>query len=425
MNRKAIVDLVAVVFAAAGSLACSSPGTPRASGAEEAPVAERRFPQLDREVPQLLATHKAAGVGIGVLEGGELVWTGYYGEQGPGVPASADTVFNTASVAKSVTAEVMMALASEGLLSLDEPISAHLEHPSLSGDPRYALLTPRLLRSHRAGLRNWPYEYPNQRPTFIARPGNAFSYSGMGIEMAAQFAENKLGEDFEALAKKYVFGPAGIQDMSLGRRRAWMQGRLATPMNAEGEYVEIDDGGGRLAGVGEDGPWSGADDLLTTVEAYAQFLAGVLDDRWVSEAMAAERRTILTSLRDNDIWGCPAVDAEPGGSDNGVEVPCASHFGHSLGWMVYRFPDKTVVKHGGNDFGENALAIYSVETGDGAIILVNGGNGIFVSTQILGLLGQQPEIAAYYRRLVRKFYGVELAAPTIDGTASSRSESGP
>ncbi|MEM8995945.1 MAG: serine hydrolase domain-containing protein [Acidobacteriota bacterium] len=393
--------------------ACGDTPPPASSPAPDAGAAPqktwaRQFPELDREIPRLLEAHRVAGAGVGILEGGELVWTGYYGEQGPGVPASARTVWNTASVAKSVTAEVLIALASQGLLSLDEPIAEHFRHPDLSGDPRYALLTPRLLLSHRAGLRNWPYEYPDNRPRFIARPGTGFNYSGMGIEMAAQFAENKLGEDFEALARKYVFGPAGVTEMSLGRRRPWMEGRLATPMDAEGAYVEIEDGGGRLADVGVNGPWSGADDLLTTVEAYARFLVGVLENRWASDGLAVERRTLLTSLRDNEIWGCP--------SEAGIQ--CASHFGHSLGWMVYAFPGKTVIKHGGNDFGENALAIYSPESGDGAVIWVNGGNGILVSTQILGLIGQQPEIAAYYRRLVRQFYGVELAPPGAEGGAA-------
>jgi hypothetical protein len=76
--------------------------------------------------------------------------------------------------------------------------------------------------------------------------------------------------------------------------------------------------------------------------------------------------------------------------------------------MVYRFGSKTVVKHGGNDEGENALAIYCQETGNGAVIFVNGANGVFVSTQILDLIGDQPEIAAYYRQLVQKFYKVRL-----------------
>ncbi|MEL7369271.1 MAG: hypothetical protein AAFN74_10195, partial [Myxococcota bacterium] len=80
-------------------------------------------------------------------------------------------------------------------------------------------------------------------------------------------------------------------------------------------------------------------------------------------------------------------------------------FGHSIGWMVYEYGDHTVIKHGGNDRGENALVYFSPQTQRGAVILVNGGNGIFVSTQILRLIGDEPELAAYYEQLIERFYG--------------------
>lgn len=49
-------------------------------------------------------------------------------------------------------------------------------------------------------------------------------------------------------------------------------------------------------------------------------------------------------------------------------------------------------------------------------------NGALVSTQILALINDQPEIAAYYRQLVKKFYKVELpvlpaAAPAPGSTS--------
>ena len=52
--------------------------------------------KLERLVPQLLADEKAAGVGVAVIRDGAVEWTGYYGEQSPGVPASQRTAFNTA-----------------------------------------------------------------------------------------------------------------------------------------------------------------------------------------------------------------------------------------------------------------------------------------------------------------------------------------
>lgn len=354
--------------------------------------------RLDRHVPELLQEHNAAGAGVALIQDGAIVWTGYYGEQGPGQAASRATVFNYASVAKTVAAETLIALAAKGLISLDEPIHRFVGHPDLENDPRFEALTARILLSHRGGLLNWPAEYEDGRAAFIHDPGQSFSYSGMGIELAAQYAEDKIGKDFEALAFEHLLTPLGISDISLGRIKPWMQGRLATPMDSSGAYFDIADSSGRLASQPTEGDWSAADDLLATVEAYAEFMTALFANGWLDDTWRRERETILSDLDGNAIWNC-----EPA-----VVLRCAEEYGHSLGWMVYRFGHKTVLKHGGNDAGENALVIYSPETRSGAVIAVNGGNGIFVSTQILDLLGEEPEIAAYYRHLVGKFYGIEL-----------------
>lgn len=360
-----------------------------------------RIARLDRDVPELLREYQAAGVGVAIIDHGKVHWTGYYGEQGPGKTVTAATVFNVASIAKTVTAETLIALAAKGLISLDEPIYPYVTHKDLSADPRFRKLTCRILLSHRSGLLNWPYEYPGGHASFVAEPGTRFNYSGMGVELAAQFAQNKLGKDFEALAFDHVLSPLGISEMSLGRIKPWMSGRLATPMNTQGKYFEIADGNGRLSRDNIDGGWSAADDLLTTVDAYARFLVGVIASKTLDRQWVDQRMKILTSLAGDPIWNC-----EPDAT-----VVCAREYGHGIGWMVYRFEAKTVVKHGGNDEGENALAIYSPETGNGAVIFVNGANGVFVTTQILGLIGDQPEIAAYYRQLVLKFYKVRLPDP--------------
>jgi CubicO group peptidase (beta-lactamase class C family) len=399
--------LAAVVLLLGGCHA--SPGAPHGP---TRPVADPRGASMDRHVPNLLREHKAAGAGIAIIERGKVVWTGYYGAQGPGIPASARTVFNTASVAKTVTAETLIALAAKGLISLDEPLHPYVTDADLSSDPRYQKLTARLLLSHRGGLLNWPYEYKDHRATFIAEPGTSFNYSGMGIELAARYAERKLGKDFEALAVEHLLAPMGVSEISLGRIKPWMERRLATPMDASGAYFTIAGSDGRLGSASADGRWSGADDLLTTVDAYAQFLVGVIASKHLSRAQVRERTQILASLEGDKIWGCTAS----------AEVRCATRYGHGLGWMVYELDGKTVVKHGGNDKGENALAIYSPQSGNGALIFINGGNGVLVSTQILELIGDQPEIAAYYRQLVKKFYGIDLpklSAPTAPSLTTS------
>lgn len=370
-------------------------------GCQSTPTADARIARLDRSVPALLRDYKAAGVGIALIDHGQLTRTRFYGEQAPGVPANARTVFNVASVAKTVTAETLIALASRGLISLDEPIYPYVPHADLSKDPRYRKLTCRLLLSHRSGLLNWPYDYPDGHAAFVAEPGTTFGYSGMGVELAARYAQAKLGKDFESLAFEHVLAPLGITDMSLGRIEPWMDGRLATPMNKDGNWFSIASSNGRLSDENRDGNWSAADDLLTTVDSYARFLVGVIHSRGLARQWTNARTELLTSLAGDPVWNCVP----------GPGVTCAQSYGHGIGWMVYRFDHHTVVKHGGNDEGENALVYYSPETRNGAVIFVDGANGVLVSTQILGLIGDEPEIAAYYRQLVLKFYQVSLPDP--------------
>jgi hypothetical protein len=112
--------------------------------------------------------------------------------------------------------------------------------------------------------------------------------------------------------------------MALGRIKPWMTGRLATPMDATAAST------GRLASA--HGSWSAADDLLTTVDAYAPLLGRRDPQCHLPGSWIAERTRILSSLEDDPIWNCAA----------GPGVTCATHYGHGLRWMVYH-PDRRKV----------------------------------------------------------------------------------
>ena len=373
---------LALVVLAVALTSCSSTRPPAD------PVAAR----LDHHAPRLIEAYGIAGIGVGVLRDGDLAWTRYYGEQRPGVPASAETVFNTASVSKTVTAEAFLALDEAGLFGLDDPIAPYVRHPDLADDPRYDLLTPRILLSHRSGLLNWPHSYDDGRLAFVRDPGTAYGYSGAGVELAVRAAEARLGQDYEAVLREHVFGPAGVREMGMGVED-WLDGRLATPMDEGGVYRPVAELNPNLT-PGAPGDWNGADDLLTTVEAYATLLAHVLDDG----PRAAARTTVLTSLDGDPIYDCEPTPA----------VRCPDAYGHSVGWMAYDYGDHTVLLHAGSDAGEQALVYGSPETGDGAVIFVNGAAGFLAVAQILDLLGQEPAFSAYYRQLIDRVLGVDL-----------------
>jgi len=348
--------------------------------------------QLDTLVPELLREEKAAGVGIAIIQDGSIVWQGYYGEQAPGIPASETTVFNTASVAKTITAETMVALSTKGLIDLDESIEGYVDHPDLNSDPRYALLTPRLLLSHQAGLLNWAYAYEDGVLAFDHDPATRFSYSGAGIELAAQYAEAKTGQSFQDLAFTHVLTPAGVKDMSMGVLADWTTGRVAMPMDADGAYRPIAELNESLALGDANGA---ADDLLTTVPAYANLLVALIESNWLTDEQIAERERVVTSIAEDDIFQCPDLDW----------LTCPTRFGHSIGWQVYEYGDHKVIKHSGSDAGENAMVYYSPGTRNGAVIFVNGANGWVIMTRIMEIIGDEPLIADYYRGLIETVMG--------------------
>lgn len=355
--------------------------------------------RLNALVPELIKQEKVAGVAIAVVRNGKLDWTGYYGDQAPGAPVTEQTVFNTASVAKTITAETMIALETKGLIDLDEPIARYVRHPDLSKDPRYNSLTPRLLLSHRAGLLNWPYQYEDGLLAFDHEPDTRFSYSGAGIELAAQYAAAKTGQPLEKLAFEHVLTPLGITDLSMGKIPAWAEGRLATPMDNEGRYRSVEELNPGLAAGDAD---SAADDLLVTAKAYARLIEGLIESDQQKGVAVQLRTKLLTTLAEDQIYKCPDVS----------DIVCPDSHGHAIGWQVYRYDQHTVLKHSGSDAGENAFVYYSPDAKHGAVILVNGANGWYLMIRILEMIGDEPLIVDYYRGLIQEVMGRPM--PPLD-----------
>ncbi|WP_116808206.1 serine hydrolase domain-containing protein [Steroidobacter cummioxidans] len=125
---------------------------------------------LDRALANLIAENGVLTAGVGVIDDGNLVWTGYYGEPEPGVPASAKTRFNVASITKTVAAETALRLVAKGKLDLDEPLAPYWIDPDIAHDPRREQLTARMVLNHTSGFPNWRFSAPTESwPSRTAR----------------------------------------------------------------------------------------------------------------------------------------------------------------------------------------------------------------------------------------------------------------
>ncbi len=355
--------------------------------------------KLEQLLPALISQEKAAGVGIALIRQGNEIWSGHYGEQGPGIRLTANTVFNTASVAKTVAAETMIALAAGQIINMNEPISSYVEHTDLSVDNRYAHLTPRILLSHRAGLLNWESSYPDGKLAFDHDPDTRFSYSGAGIELAIEYAQNKSNMNYTELVQHHIFDKIGITRMALGQVPTWAGEHMTTPMDINGDYQDYAVLNPNLSGESPD-ITGVSDDLLTTVSEYTRFLEALIGSQEFNTPLHKRlRESIITSFEGDSVYSC----------STSTTAHCPLAYGHSIGWQVFDYGDHKVISHSGSDAGENALVYFSPELRHGAVIFVNGANGWVIMARVLELLGDEPYLAEYYRGLILSNMGIDLA----------------
>lgn len=353
------------------------------------PAVAKLDAMMERQMPAIVREEKIGGIGIAVIRDGRIVWSGHYGEQSQGVPVTEDTAFNTASIAKTITAETLLALAAAGKIDLDEPIAGLVRSPDIDRDPRYMLLTTRILLSHRSGLRNWPDEYADRKLAFDWAPGARYRYSGAGVELAARYAEAKTGEKLRVLAGAMLFKPWRLDNMAVGELPAWTDGRLAMPVDADGKYLDV---GKIYPGLREGTGIGAAFDLITTTGAYGGFLERLIAESSKRSQARATRESVLTPLA-----GDPAYDCS-----RRYTHRCPDRYGYSFGWQVHRYGRHTVLHHTGNDEGETDLVYFSPDRRTGAAIFVNGANGWVAIVRALEIIGDEPELAGYYRGLLAK-----------------------
>lgn len=176
---------------------------------------------LDDAIRAEIKRRNVAGVGIAVVKDGKIVREQGYGLANieHNVPVNSKTVFQSGSIGKQFTAALVLLLAEDGKLGLDDPISKHLANTPKSWDG----ITIRHLVTHTSGLGD-PYEKLDLRKDYtdeelialegtipvLSAPGEKFSYSNMGYHLLG-FICNKVGGKFYGdQLRERIFEPLGM-----------------------------------------------------------------------------------------------------------------------------------------------------------------------------------------------------------------------
>ncbi|MBD0670837.1 serine hydrolase domain-containing protein, partial [Streptomyces sp. CBMA156] len=187
-----------------------------------APVRERvpllRRGELQHRLDVLARAHRVPGAQLVLDTGSETValHTGV-ADTGTGAPFTEDTVVPVGSLTKPYTAALVMLLADDGDLDLDEPVAEHL--PEFRQLPE---VTIRQLLGHTGGLPTGP-DSDAAAGTTAARylaavctagdalfpPGTGFSYSNAGYVAAGRLVETVTGMPWHEAVRALLLEPFG------------------------------------------------------------------------------------------------------------------------------------------------------------------------------------------------------------------------
>src|SRR5690349_9662681 len=126
-------------------------------GPEMIPPLRARIVELPELIAIWMPQADVPGLSVALVEGDEVVWTAGFGvaDAATHVPATADTVFQAASLSKPVVAYAALREVDAGRLDLDQPLAAYLSEPYAPDVPQVQAVTARQVLSHSSGLQNW------------------------------------------------------------------------------------------------------------------------------------------------------------------------------------------------------------------------------------------------------------------------------
>ncbi|MBC2594773.1 serine hydrolase [Ruficoccus amylovorans] len=184
--------------------------------------------QLDTIAVEMMSRSGVPGVAIAVVHNDELIYARGFGikQVGSADPIDEETVFQIASVSKSVGATAIATAVSAGELKWSDLVTAYLPDFELSDPNVTAMLTLGDLYAHRSGLPDHAGDLLEDigydREEVFARlrllplsPFRAsYHYTNFGMTVAGVAAATATGQSWEDFSRTHLYEPLGMTSTS-------------------------------------------------------------------------------------------------------------------------------------------------------------------------------------------------------------------
>jgi CubicO group peptidase (beta-lactamase class C family) len=327
------------------------------------PIVRIRGNHRQLTLASLMKDNRIPAVSVAVMEGGRVAWSRAWGvlQAGTDTQADTETLFQAASMSKMVNAFLVMQQVEAGVLNLDSDVNSWLKAWKVPENEltRKQPVTLRHILSHNAGLTVHGFGRckSDEPPTILdilngrapaengpvyvdTLPGKEERYSGGGTTLCQLLLEEVTGKSFGELAAERIFEP-------LGMRRSTFADPLPVTLwtnTARGHLYD-----GRVSHRWWYGcPSAAAGGLWTTPTEFAALFLEIY------RARAGRSKLLGAGM-------AQAMLTRPG----------AGFF--ALGPRVKGSGSAAWFNHGGFHEDFKSEAVTYVESGQGAVVMVNGG----------------------------------------------------
>ncbi|MGD1840004.1 MAG: serine hydrolase domain-containing protein [Thermonemataceae bacterium] len=312
---------------------------------------ETSLNKLDsKTINEWLAESKVPAMAIGTIEEGKLNPVQVYGKIQGDFPATTNTIFDVASLTKTITTLLTLKLVENNAWDLDEPLSNYWIDPDVKQDSLHSTITTRHVLSHRTGFKNWRRMNEDKKLAFDFAPGTKFQYSGEGFEYLRRALENKFKISFQQLADSLVFKPNKMDSSHL----TW------NDQVTRQQFAGTHDKSGNLYEYNKSYKASAADNLLTTIGDFTNLGLAIINRQYLDQATYDQMITEHSFVREGISFG--------------------------LGWIVFNnLPhNEYALFNAGSDQGVNALIVLLPQSKRGLIVMTNGDNGRALAMKAIG-----------------------------------------
>lgn len=338
--------------------------------------------ELRRLLDRLRAEAGAPGalLGVDTGTGPPLVVASGLADRETGRPMPPDVPYFIGSATKTYTAVVVLRLAEEGRLALDDTVARFL--PSFPGG---AKITIRHLLAHTSGLKDF-YSHFYYRPDraemidLVTRqwsqeellgyagrfghwfePGTDWAYSNVNYFLLGVIAKRASGLSLPAAYRRYIYEPLGLRRTWLAWHEeplaAWPTGYMG-PV-AEWKHSEMFGQLGATTLLDRSSAEWAAGGLVAPAGESLRFLRGLLAGELLSPASLAA----MTRFRDTPPLGAHTPNAASGETKDG----------YGLGLIRIELAGFTLLGHGGLFNGHTAGMWHAPDCGVTIALYVNRG----------------------------------------------------